>query len=271
MSSSETPRKDTSSLRKVSPSELKQLLRVGLKSTIHADSLALGLDPDLISGASTDPKWIDVVLDTVLNRRLPEEDPLWEAQVHGTPNDDLITQLLRRCMGWTSPPYAQVDTLLRYVAFPIQRYSPNTAGMRILDTALAAYILSGSRSFPVDSILKLAITSPAAFKHLLPAVMLICKKRLVTQPAQKLVVLDMFSVSFVCPHPKFRELFLWLFIECMRDAAQFERLKRCLELADGGLFGIKVKEYSSSEYQEMIFAALERLGLPPIPILGDGS
>ncbi|KAJ7486621.1 hypothetical protein FB451DRAFT_1534552 [Mycena latifolia] len=52
MSSLETPQKDASSLQKASPSELKQLLRVGLKSTIHADSLALGLDPDLISGAS---------------------------------------------------------------------------------------------------------------------------------------------------------------------------------------------------------------------------
>ena len=72
----------------------------------------------------------------------------------GKPSEDLITQMLGRCMNWTAPPYAVIDTLFTYVAFPIQRFWAAIPGTRILDTVLAAYLISGGRPFPVDTILK---------------------------------------------------------------------------------------------------------------------
>ncbi|KAJ7617868.1 hypothetical protein FB45DRAFT_215666 [Roridomyces roridus] len=119
------------SLRRGSPTDLQQLIRVGAQHSIYQDTLQLGLEPDLISGVTgaefydekdgsakfwrldgsvreewennarvdhrkaqrfwktflspiTDArKWVDIVLDAVLNVRLPSNNqPMWQTQVN---------------------------------------------------------------------------------------------------------------------------------------------------------------------------------------------
>ncbi|KAJ7123374.1 hypothetical protein C8R44DRAFT_875580 [Mycena epipterygia] len=346
-----------------SPHHLKQLLRMAAKNTIHEDSVALGLDPALISGTkgaelyarkdgsesfwrldvsvreiwevkarkhnsecrsfwvdtfapiSIDPQWVDVVLDAVLNLRVPcGNDPKRQDEIytlilaalfphlarftpaqntalldiltssvwcpdgvfrlgnateilfgHGQPSEDLITQLLARCIGSVPPPYMQVNMLLEYVALPIQTYWPTIAGTRILDTALSMFHFPDEPPVPVDKIYLIANTSPEACKHLLPAVTTICMHGLIEDAGTALLDLfEAFGVTFA--EGGRQEVFLWLFLECtVHDSTNKEGLEKFLaRRGKGAPLVIEAKEYSTEEYRELVRAAQGRLGNPDL-------
>ncbi|KAJ7088280.1 hypothetical protein C8R44DRAFT_819377 [Mycena epipterygia] len=350
-----------------SASELNELLRVGAQYTIYDQSIALGLDPSLISGASgeefyeekdgtgnfwrleapvreqweakaqvhnrksqrfwmtylsplsIDTKWIDIVLDAVLNVRLPSNgNTMWQDQVnanilaalfphlrkftpaqntallnvfastfwrphdgfrlnigagilfpHGKPTPDLIDQLIGRCLSWTRP-YAELDTLLACVAVPIQKHWPDVAGTRILDLALV--MLSpgrpgppGGRTVPGDKILELAETSPAACAHLLPVVIMMCRARMISAPALKL--LGLFESFGVKIRGVRTTVLPWLMMEFVGDDDSTARLQQLLkDETDGALarFNIEARDYSVAKLTELNQAAMQRLGNPKI-------
>ncbi|KAJ7467500.1 hypothetical protein FB451DRAFT_1560698 [Mycena latifolia] len=336
-------------------------------NTIHEDSVSLGLDPALISGArlrcgaqrgpvlrakrrlglfwlldplvmekweveaqesntksrsfrvttstpiSTGPEWVDVVLDTALNLRMNDPtkqdelyasilaglfphlaaftpaqntalldiftNPVWcpdgaEFRVgtataifcgHGQPSGDLITQLLGRCMGWMAPPYGPVDTLLEYVALPIQRHWPDIAGTRILDTALFAFLTTAGRfPVPVDKIFQIAETSPAACKHLLLAVTTMSLKAQIADPGIALLGLfEPFGVTLA--REGRHEPLIWLVFHCRHDSAKKERLQKFLnQRSKGAPSPIEAKEYTQEEIMQQLLTALEH---PLFPIM----
>lgn len=73
---------------------------------------------------------------------------------HGKPSQNLLVQLVGRCMGWSFRPYDELFTLFEYVAVPIQRHWPEIAGTRILDTILLVYYSSAGRLCPYDKVFK---------------------------------------------------------------------------------------------------------------------
>ncbi|KAF7344010.1 MYND-type domain-containing protein [Mycena venus] len=316
-------------------SQLNELLRVGAQYTIYDQSMALGLNPSLISGASgaefyleededgaekfwrlevqareqweakalvhnrksqrfwttyldpitTDNKWIDITLDAILNVRLPSNgNNMWQNQVnanilaglfphlhkftpaqnttlldlfsssvwrpgdmfrletgtdilfaHGKPTQNLIDQLVGRCLSWTRP-YSELDKLLVDVALPIQKHWPDIAGTCILDLALV--MLSpgrpgpaGGRTIPGDKILQIARTSPAA------------------EPGTKL--LDVFESFGVKIRGEGTSVLPWLMMEFIGNDRNTKRLQRLLKDENEGRlarFGIDAKDYSLAEF-----------------------
>ncbi|KAJ7435217.1 hypothetical protein B0H11DRAFT_2114471 [Mycena galericulata] len=354
-----------SSLRQGSASELQELVRVGAKVTIYDESMALGLDPSLISGASgaefyeekdgsenfwrleapvreqweakakvhnrksqrfwmtylaplsIGREWIDIILDAVLNVRLPSHNnAMWQDQVnanalsalfphlrhftpaqntalldifasrrwyddgrfrletgttillaHGQPTMDLIEQLIGRCLSWTRP-YSEIDQLLSCAALPIQKHWSEVVGTRILDVALA--MLSpgrpgppGGRTVPGDRILEIAESSPAACKHLLPVIMMMCRARMISNPAARL--LGLFDTFGVAIRGEATDVLPWLMVEFVGDDHNTQRLQQLLREEMAGKqarFGIEAKDPSLAELKEMNRAAMERLGNP---------
>ncbi|KAJ7915621.1 hypothetical protein B0H13DRAFT_2324183 [Mycena leptocephala] len=115
----------------------------------------------------------------------------------GKPSDDLIAQLVGRCMGWAFRPYDELFTLFQYVALPMQIHWPDIVGTRILDTIMLVYFMSMGRPVPYDKVYQLAITSPAAGKHLLPIFVSICMKEADLQAVQGLLsVCDAYGATF---------------------------------------------------------------------------
>ncbi|KAJ7726006.1 hypothetical protein DFH07DRAFT_246307 [Mycena maculata] len=287
--------------------------------------------------------WIDVVLDVVLNARLPGENGMWRANVHmtlgrphcqnisfivicqahakllaglfphlssfshaqnstlldifcslswatndsdvfrrakldaeilfahGEPTSDLIAQLVARCL---APARTRVEltSLLQWVALPIQTYHPDRAGTHILDLALVIASpwspgpmdLEGRR-IPGEKILQIADTSPAAFKHLLHAVVRLCRERLVTAPAQNLLrIFETFGVQIGDPETDGEtDALAWLFVELPEeDTESSKRLSRLLEDADEGRlthFGLMAKDEYVEELRQPTLAATRRL------------
>ncbi|KAJ7764010.1 hypothetical protein DFH07DRAFT_956279 [Mycena maculata] len=347
---------------------MQQLVNVGAKYTIYDESMALGLDPSLISGASgaefyeekdgsgkfwrldasvreqweakaaarlrattlsvmltttissIGREWVYIVLDAVLNVRLPSNNnEMWQNQVnanilaglfphlrhftstqnsalldifanrnryeddgtfrletgttilfaHGQPTPDLIDQLIGRCLSWTRP-YSELDKLLACVALPIQKHWSDLVGTRLLDVSLA--LLSpgrpgspGGRTVPGDKILEIAETSPAACAHLLPVVTMMCRARMISQPASRL--LELFDAFGVAIRREDTNVLPWLMTEFIGDATNTQRLQQLLRDETGGRlsrFGISAKDHSLVELKELNRGAMERLGNPKI-------
>ncbi|KAJ7799910.1 hypothetical protein B0H14DRAFT_2901664 [Mycena olivaceomarginata] len=231
-----------------------------------------------------DTKWIDIVLDAALKQTqvnanilaglFPHLQHFTRSQntalldlfastfrletgtsilfAHGKPTPDLLDQLIGRCLSWTRP-YSELDKLLACVALPIQKHWPEIAGTRILDLALV--MLSpgrpgpdGGRTVPGDKILEIAETSPAACKLLLPVIMNMCRGRMISSPATRLLGLFV-SFGFI------------------GDDNSTENLQRLLkDEKEGRLarFDVKARDYSLAELREMNRVALDRLGNPTI-------
>ncbi|KAJ7860502.1 hypothetical protein B0H13DRAFT_1900954 [Mycena leptocephala] len=180
----------------------------------------------------------------------------------GRPSDDLIAQLVDRCMGWAFRPYDELFTLFQYVALPMQIHWPDIAGTRILDTIMLVYFMSMGRPVPYDMVFQLAITSPAAGKHLLPIIVSICMKEADLQAVQGLLsVCDAYGATF--ERKKTVPLLLLIIavhVHLKPDIDINERMKPILGL-DGGPYKIEVAELEKGELMELIMGAMERLGV----------
>ncbi|KAJ7466485.1 hypothetical protein FB451DRAFT_1561172 [Mycena latifolia] len=342
------------------PGQMDELFRIAAKHTILPESMAQGLDPSLIHGATGfdlygaaglfwrlhppvreeleskahehnqrskpfwktyfapithDIEWIDVVLDIVLNARLPNGNPLSRAHAyagflaglfphlssftpaqnstlldifgkpvseaecragienevlfaHGEPSADLIAQLVGRCLS-TTRPVSELAALLTNVALPIQTYWPNITGTRILDLALvmASPWRPGpmdpeGRRIPGDKLLEIAETCPAAAKHLLHAVVRLCRERFVSFPAHRLLrFFEAFGVEISDPDT---DALAWLFVELPeQDRESSARLQQLLKDADDGAltrFGLVAKDDYVEELRRPTREALRRLG-----------
>ncbi|KAJ7133658.1 hypothetical protein C8R43DRAFT_1239436 [Mycena crocata] len=188
---------------------------------------------------------------------------------HGKPTTNLLDQLIGRCLSWTRP-YDELDALLSSVALPMQKHWPDIVGSRILDLAFA--MLSpgrpspaGGRTVPGDKILQIAETSPAACKHLLPVVTMMCRANMISNPASQL--LDLFESFGVSIRGQHTSVLPWLMVEFVGDDTNTQRLQKLLKDETGGKldrFGIEAKDFALAELRELNRAAMERLGNPHI-------
>ncbi|KAJ7730417.1 hypothetical protein B0H16DRAFT_1469580 [Mycena metata] len=178
----------------------------------------------------------------------------------GKPSDDLIAQLAFR-------PYHELFTLFQYFAFPMHVHWPNIAGTRILDTIMLVYFMSMGRPVPYDKVFQLAITSPAAGKHLLPTIVSICMKEADLQAIQGLLsVCDAYGATF--ERKKTSSLLLLIlavYVHLKPDVDINERMKPILRL-DWGPYQIEVAELEKEELMELMMGAMERLGNPAFPL-----
>ncbi|KAJ7652707.1 hypothetical protein DFH06DRAFT_1205475 [Mycena polygramma] len=272
-----------------------------------------------LSPISIGQEWVDVVLDAVLNVRLPSNNrDMWQDQVnaniiaglfphlrrftpaqnttlldlfasrvwnggddfrlqtgtnilfgHGQPTLNLIEQLIGRCLSWTRP-YSEIDQLIGCVALPIQKHWPELAGTRILDLVFAMLTPgrpgpASGRTVPGDKILEIAETSPAACKHLLPAVMMMFKRNMIGHPASSALSLcESFGIAL---RGRDSDVLPWLMVEFIGDDHSTTRLQKHLADENAGKlarFGLEIQEYSLAELQELNKAAMERLGNPKI-------
>ncbi|KAF8171593.1 hypothetical protein K438DRAFT_1773145 [Mycena galopus ATCC 62051] len=185
----------------------------------------------------------------------------------GKPSDDLIAQLVGRCMGWAFRPYHELFTLFHYVALPMQIHWPDIAGTRILDTIMLVYLMSMGRPVPYDKVFQLAITSPAAGKHLLPIIVSICMKEADLHAIQGLLsVCDAFGATF--ERKKTFELLLLilaLYVHLKPEVDINERMKLILGL-NRGPYKIEVAELEKEELMELMMGAMARLGNPAFPL-----
>lgn len=62
-------------------------------------------------------------------------------------------------MGWAFRPYDELFTLFQYVALPVQVYSPDIAGTRILDTIMLVYFMSMGRPVPYDKVFQVCVSA----------------------------------------------------------------------------------------------------------------
>ncbi|KAF8173176.1 hypothetical protein K438DRAFT_1772276 [Mycena galopus ATCC 62051] len=270
---------------------------------------------------STDSNWIDVVLDAILNRRLPTNNtdaveesqrysvilaslfphlvhftpaqnsalldiildkhwspegavlPVWTMPGaiqfrlkegttllfgHGKPSENLLVQLVGRCMGWSVRPYDELFTLFEYVAFPIQQHWPDIAGTRILDTIALIYLMSAGKPVPYDKVFQLAATSPMACKHLLPVVISLRGCAWASHSVRPLWCDIRQEEDGEGSHILDRHL------RAIREVKISERLKTILS-SDGGPFKIEVAEWGPEELKQLMLEALKRLDNPPFP------
>ncbi|KAF8173179.1 hypothetical protein K438DRAFT_2054673 [Mycena galopus ATCC 62051] len=187
---------------------------------------------------------------------------------HGKPSENLLVQLVGRCMGWSLRPYDELFTLFEHVAFPIQQHWPDIAGTRILDTIFLLYVVSAGKPVPYDKVFQLAATSPMACKHLLPAIVSICLKYPSYGSAHGLLILcDMYGATFDAKKTEKVIIFLIATFAQSEEVKIFERLKTILG-SDGGPFKIEVAdpEWDKEKLKKVMLAALKRLDNPPIPI-----
>ncbi|KAJ7639987.1 hypothetical protein DFH06DRAFT_1137983 [Mycena polygramma] len=185
---------------------------------------------------------------------------------HGEPNKDLIAQLIHRCIGWAPRTY---EALIACVALPIQKNWPDVAGNDILDAALASYLLAVGKAVPYDWILKIAETSPVACKHLLPAVVSMCKNGQIQNPGVALLRLfEALGVTISRSRPG-SELLLFVMALCTHspDVDKEHMLKVLQQQGTAAPLAIEARMYSKEELVDLMMALVERLGYPPIPIL----
>ncbi|KAK7050673.1 MYND-type domain-containing protein [Favolaschia claudopus] len=190
---------------------------------------------------------------------------------HGKPTTDLIDQLIGRCLSWTRR-FEELDKLVACVALPIQKFWPDIAGTRILD--LLFVMLSpgrdgppGGRTVPGDKILEVALTSPAACKHLLPVLVLTCRANMIPDPAEKLLDLaESFGVKIKGAADN-DSVLPWMITEFIGDNHNTKRLQKLLKEENEGKldrFGMVATLVAPAKLKEMNREALERLGNPKI-------
>ncbi|KAK6995821.1 MYND-type domain-containing protein [Favolaschia claudopus] len=190
---------------------------------------------------------------------------------HGKPTTDLIDQLIGRCLSWTRR-FEELDKLVACVALPIQKFWPDIAGTRILD--LLFVMLSpgregppGGRTVPGDKILEVALTSPAACKHLLPVLVLTCRANMIPDPAEKLLDLaESFGVKIKGAADN-DSVLPWMMMEFIGDNHNTKRLQKLLKEENEGKLdrlGMVATLVAPAKLKEMNREALERLGNPKI-------
>ncbi|KAF7314724.1 MYND-type domain-containing protein [Mycena kentingensis (nom. inval.)] len=355
--------------------QIQELVRVGGQHTIFQEVIALGLNPDTISGSSgadmyaagaerqrsfspdsywrldeevrkywdvkaeeTNRKarrfwmsylapltlryeWVDIVLEAILNMKLPAIGPMvwqnqWTTQVganiiaglfphlhrftpaqnttlldifasprwhydgtfrlevgttvlfgHGRPNPDFIDQIVSRCLSWTRP-YSEIDKLICCIAIPIQKCWPEAAGTKLLDTALAMLTpgrpgSASGRTVPGDKILELAKVSPAACKHLLPAIHVMCRARgppMISEPDNRiLAVCESFGISMstgLVAQLKTDFRFCSASTKRLEEHTKADRAGKLAKLG----YGIVVQDHSLAELRALNREAMDRLG-----------
>ncbi|KAJ6496178.1 hypothetical protein C8R45DRAFT_1094433 [Mycena sanguinolenta] len=178
----------------------------------------------------------------------------------GKPSDDLIAQLVGRCMGWAFRPYDELFTLFQYVALSMQIHWPDIAGTRILDTIMLVYFMSMGRPVPYDKVFQANICSQLSspFQH--------TKARDLQAIQVLLSVCDAYGATF--EPKKTTPLLLLIFavyVNLKPDVDIIERMKPILR-RDGGPYKIEVAELETEELMELMMGAMERLGNPAFPL-----
>ncbi|KAJ6583389.1 hypothetical protein DFH09DRAFT_1075808 [Mycena vulgaris] len=279
--------------------QMAELLRIGVKATMYEESLEQQLDILWMGGATGEDlhnrepglglfwhldaaarmSWEKKAKDLNLSSRIfltgyfAPISPLWSpdssfrlasgAEIlfsHGKPTADLITQLISRCTTWTAR-YDELNTLLGYVACPIQQYAADLAGTSILDLALSMVLLVAAWAIPAGRILDIAQTSPSACAHLLPAVALICRGEQVSAPIDKLLdIFEAFKVRF--RNRTARKLSVWLFLTSLHDFVNLQQMEeRVLKDEDElPLNEIEARDHTADAYLTLLEGAVARLG-----------